>query len=160
MKQVGVECVFPKPFCSLTQDSYSLRGLRVEYDIPLVAEFAHYFGRPQVTVTVDRETLTIAEVEVQRDATCGCTVYVAQALRGCKAADAEFQAGMLHHHYPCLASMGIDPDYDDTLLHVSGNICRDAFSAAIKPLVPAQYFRPTGWVEDEKQERRAENPAV
>jgi hypothetical protein len=24
-------------------------------------------------------------------------------------------SGMLHHHYPCLASMGIDTDFNDTL---------------------------------------------
>ncbi|MCL4393358.1 MAG: DUF166 domain-containing protein [Chloroflexi bacterium] len=160
MKQVGVECVFPKPFCSLTENSYSLRGLRVEYAIPLIAEFARYFGRPRVSATVDVDSLTIDGVVVERDATCGCLRFVAEGMRGVKVSDAEFQAGMLHHHYPCLASMGVDPDYDDTLLHVSGNLCRDAFSAAVKPFVETHYFRPTGLVEDKNPEWRPRNSAV
>ena len=147
MKEVGVECVFPKPFCSLTEKSYSLRGQRVEYDNELIAEFAHYFGKPAVKVEVDEASMTIAGVQVERDATCGCMRYVAREIVGTKVDDAEFQAGMLHHHYPCLASMGIDPDYSDTLLHISGNTFRDAFAEAIKPYKEVLYFRPEGYVE-------------
>ena len=147
MKEVGVECVFPKPFCSLTEKSYSLRGQRVEYDNALIAEFAHYFGKPAVKVEVDEASMTIAGVQVERDATCGCMRYVAREIVGTKVDDAEFQAGMLHHHYPCLASMGIDPDYSDTLLHISGNTFRDAFADAIKPYKEVLYFRPEGYVE-------------
>jgi hypothetical protein len=29
--------------------------------------------------------------------------------------EVEFQAGMLHHDYPCLAEMAQDPDFSDTL---------------------------------------------
>ena len=148
MKQVGVDCVFPKPFCSLTETSYSLRGQRVEYANALISEFAHYFGAPIVQVHVDAETRTIANVQVDRDATCGCMRFVAQGIVGVKVDDAEYQAGMLHHHYPCLASMGIDPDYSDTLLHVSGNTFRDAFAVAIKPYKDVLYFRPDGLVEE------------
>lgn len=147
MKEVGVECVFPKPFCSLTEKSYSLRGQRVEYDNTLIAEFAHYFGKPAVKVQVDEGSGTIASVQVERDATCGCMRYVAREIVGTKVDDAEFRAGMLHHHYPCLASMGIDPDYSDTLLHISGNTFRDAFAEAIKPYKEVLYFRPEGYVE-------------
>jgi hypothetical protein len=147
MKDIGVVSVFPKPFCSLTETSYSLRGQRVEYDDPLIAEFARYFGKPRIQVTVDAESKTIAAVQVERDATCGCMRFIAQGIIGTKVDDAEFQAGMLHHHYPCLASMGIDPDYNDTLLHVSGDIARDAFAAAVKPYREIRYFRPDGHVE-------------
>jgi hypothetical protein len=147
MKQVGVECVFPKPFCSLTETSYSLRGQRVEYNNPLVAEFARYFGKPQIRVQVDEASKTISDVQVIADATCGCMRYVAQGIVGTKVDDAEYQAGMLHHHYPCLASMGIDPDYNDTLLHVSGNTFRDAFAEAIKPYKEVHFFKPEGFVE-------------
>jgi len=31
--------------------------------------------------------------------------YVARGLVGVSVDEAEFQAGMLHHHYPCLAEM-------------------------------------------------------
>ncbi len=56
--------------------------------------------------------------------------------------DAEFGAGMLHHHYPCLAAMGIDPDYSDTLMHVSGNLTVDAIVNAVKPHRQTAYFKP------------------
>ena len=147
MKQVGVESVFPKPFCSLTKNSYSLRGQRIEYDNALISEFARYFGNPSVRVSVNEESGTIANVQVERDATCGCMRFVAQGIVGIKVDDAEYEAGMLHHHYPCLASMGIDPDYNDTLLHVSGNTFKDAFSEALKPYREVMYFRPDGFVE-------------
>ncbi len=147
MKEIGVECVFPKPFCSLTETSYSLRGERVEYSDPIISEFARYFGKPRVRVTVDQASQTIAAVTVERDATCGCMRYIAEHIVGAKVDDVEFQVGMLHHHYPCLASMGIDPDYNDTLLHVSGNASRDAFSEAVKPYREVLYFQPSGLVE-------------
>ena len=146
MKQVSVECVFPKPFCSLTEKSYSLRGQRVNYTNALISEFAHYFGAPSVQVHLDADSQTIADVHVERDATCGCMRFVAQGIVGIKVDDAEYQAGMLHHHYPCLASMGIDPDYNDTLLHVSGNAFRDAFNQALQPYKQVLYFQPEGFV--------------
>ncbi len=148
MKEIGVTSVFPKPFCSLTENSYSIRGQRVEYHDPLIAEFARYFGKPRVSVTVDHASKTIAGVQVERDAACGCTRYIAEGILGTSIDDVEFQAGMLHHHYPCLASMGIDPDYSDTLLHVSGDLSRDTFAAAVKPHRTIRYFRPEGYVED------------
>ena len=147
MKQVGVESVFPKPFCSLTQNSYSLRGQRIEYANALISEFAQYFGNPSVKVSVDAETGTIANVQVARDATCGCMRFVAQGIIGVQVDDAEYQAGMLHHHYPCLASMGIDPDYNDTLLHVSGNTFKEAFAEEIKPYKQVLFFQPEGFVK-------------
>ncbi len=148
LQEVGVTSVFPKPFCSLTENSYSVRGQRVEYTDPLIAEFARYFGKPRVRVSVDPTSKTISAVQVERDAACGCTRYIAEGIVGHHVNDAEFQAGMLHHHYPCLASMGIDPDYSDTLMHVSGDIARDAFAAAVKPHRETTYFRPVGYVEE------------
>lgn len=147
LKEIGVSSVFPKPFCSLTENSYSVRGQRVEYDEPLVAEFARHFGKPKVRVTVDNDAKVITGADVERDAACGCIRYVARGMVGNHVEDAEFQAGMLHHHYPCLASMGIDSDYSDTLLHVSGDLARDAFGAAVKPYREIHYFRPTGYIE-------------
>ncbi len=61
---------------------------------------------------------------------------------GVSADEAEFQAGMLHHHFPCLASMGIDPDFGDTLMHVSGNLLRDDVAEQVKPWKRVQMIRP------------------
>jgi hypothetical protein len=67
-------------------------------------------------------------------------------------ADAEQEAGMLHHHYPCLASMNQDTDYRDTLMHVSGNIVREAVRVEIGPhLDPVAYYRPHGRVDSDKE---------
>ena len=79
---------------------------------------------------------------MKRDAVCGCARFVAEGLVGISADEAEEKAGLLHHHYPCLASMGIDPDFDDTLMHVSGNVMRDNVADQVKPFKKIQYIRP------------------
>lgn len=97
---MGVACVTPKPLCSLTGTTYNVRRYQTEYNDPLIAKFARHFGRPELRITVDPETRAIAAVEVVRDAFCGCTCYVAQELVGVSVDEAEFQAGILHHHCP------------------------------------------------------------
>ena len=149
LAEMGVACVTPKPFCSLTETHYNVRRHRIEYDdqrmyaIRLIREFAHYFGEPCFRIVVDPMTRTIAQMEVVRDACCGCARYVAEGLVGVGADDAEQEAGMLHHHYPCLASMGIDPDFGDTLMHVSGNILRDQVAEQVRPYKHVVYIVPT-----------------
>lgn len=139
----GVACVTPKPLCSLTESDYLLaRRKRIPYDNPLIAEFARYFGQPNLEITVDPQSRTITGCQVARDAVCGCARHVAAGLIGMPADDAEFEAGMLHHHFPCLASMGIDPDFSDTLLHVSGNLLRDNVAEQAKPWKRVQTIRP------------------
>lgn len=140
LKEKGVASVFPKPFCSLNENSYSLRGQRVEYDNGLIAEFARVFGKPRFTVTIQDKKIT--RVEIERTSPCGCSLFVANGLQEVPVDDAEFGAGMLHHHYPCWASMQIDPDYSDTLMHVSGQLTVDAINSAVKPYKQVMYFKP------------------
>ena len=155
LEGMGVACVTPKPLCSLTETHYDLtRRQLVKYDHPLIAEFARHFGRPSFAIQVDPQTRQIATVEVRRDAVCGCARYVAERLVGVYADDAEQEAGMLHHHFPCLASMGIDSDYGDTIMHVSGNILRDEIAAQVKPYKQVQYLRP-GFRSDEAADQEA-----
>jgi hypothetical protein len=143
LEGMGVACVTPKPLCSLTETHYDLtRRQRVKYNHPLIVEFARHFGRPSFNILVDPQTRQISAVEVRRDAVCGCARYVADRLVGVSADDAEQEAGMLHHHFPCLASMGIDSDYGDTLMHISGNIMRDEIAAQVKPYKQINYLRP------------------
>ena len=145
LKKMDVACVTPKPLCSLTETHYRIgRGRQqlIEYDDPLIAEFARYFGKPELRITVDPETRQISAAQVQRDAVCGCARYVAQRLVGVAVDDAEQEAGLLHHHYPCLASMGVDADYGDTLMHISGNVLKDNVGAQIKPFKHIQYIAP------------------
>jgi len=142
LAEMGVACVTPKPLCSLTETHYNVRRHRVEYDAPIVSEFARYFGRPEFHITVDPERRTITAVEVVRDAFCGCARHVAQGLVGVSANDAEQEAGLLHHHYPCLAGMGKDLDFNDTLMHVSGNILKEQVGEQVRPYKEVRYIVP------------------
>jgi hypothetical protein len=147
LDQMEVASVYPKPFCSLTETHYNVRRYRKEYDNALIAEFARYFGQPDLELSVDADTHTVTAAKVVRDACCGCAHFVAEKLIGVHADDAEVQAGLAHHHYPCLASMGKDPDFGDTLMHVSGHLLKDNVGEQVKPFKRVQMIKPTGRVE-------------
>lgn len=142
----GVTSVFPRPFCTLTEDSTGYGTQRERYQDPLISEFAALFGAPEVRIDCDPETKMVRSVQVVRDATCGCTRYVAERLVGLPAAEAEMQAGLIHHHYPCWASMDkvtVGPGYEDTLMHLSGYVLKECVAREVKPhLPPASYFEP------------------
>jgi hypothetical protein len=143
LEQMNVACATPKPLCSLTETDYWVtRRQRLQHNSPLIAEFARYFGKPEFSIAVDPQTRIILSAEVKRDTVCGCARYVAQKLIGVSADEAEFEAGMAHHHFPCLASMGIDVDFGDTLLHISGNIMKDNVGEQVKPYKHIQYIAP------------------
>jgi hypothetical protein len=148
LERSGVPCVTPMPFCSLTETTYNALRLREQYDDPLIRDFARYFGRPAFDVTVDKKAKRIVEVAVTRDACCGCAHFAAEKLVGAPIADSLEQVGLHHHHYPCQASMGIDPLYGDTLMHISGNIMKDALREALGDDFEVPYVRPAGFVEE------------
>lgn len=132
LAQIGVTAVFPKPFCSLTENEYNIRECRLKYMDGPISEFARHFGKPALHVSLDEKTGAIGSVEVLRDSACGCTRYVAEKLTGVSVDQIELQAGMLHHHFPCLASMTIDPDYNDALMNVSGYILQEVIKTDIE----------------------------
>jgi thymidylate synthase len=144
LSAMQVACATPKPLCTLTETDYKItRRKRETYTSPLISEFARYFGQPDLKITVDPETRTISAAQVRRDAVCGCTRYVAEKLIGVSVDEAEEKAGLLHHHYPCLASMVKLDDYNhDTLLHESGHMLRDNINDQIKPFKDTHYIAP------------------
>jgi hypothetical protein len=144
LERINVNCATPKPLCSLTESDYGItRRDRVEYDDPLIAEFARYFGKPEINVQVDPDTRTISASDVQRDAACGCARYVAVNIIGLSVDEVEEKAGLLHHHFPCLASMVKLNDFNhDTLMHESGHQLVDYISEQIKPFKDARYITP------------------
>jgi len=144
LEEIGVAVVFPKPFCSLTESTYNRTPLVTTYQDPIIQRFARHFGRPEFRVTLTEGR--IKEVEVVRDSACGCACHVAEKLIGTPVNDAIEEAGMLHHHFPCLASMERDSDYRDTLMHVSGNILKDALQDEIRDHLSVTYIRPSGLV--------------
>jgi hypothetical protein len=143
LEKMDVACATPKPLCSLTETDYWVtRRQRLEHHSSIIAEFARYFGKPEFSIMLDPVSRKIISMDVKRDAVCGCARYVAQKIVGVMADDAEYEAGMAHHHYPCLASMGVDIDFSDTLLHVSGNIMKDNVAEQVKPYKHIQYIAP------------------
>jgi hypothetical protein len=143
LKEMGVACVTPKPLCSLTEEDFALaRRHRQSYSSPLISEFARHFGQPEFDIQVNPEKRCILSADVKRDTVCGCARHVAEGLVGVSVDEAEEVAGLRHHHYPCLASMGIDPDYGDTLMHASGNILKDQISSQIKAYKQTGYISP------------------
>ena len=146
LEALPVPAVFAKPLCSLTEASVGLQRRMSLFDDPLIRRFALSFGQPSFRISV--EGGRVARVEVTRDSACGCARHVAEGLGGTLVDDAVEKAGMLHHHFPCLASMVQDPDYADTLMHISGHIVRDAVHQQVEgQLAPVPYLRPQGRVE-------------
>jgi hypothetical protein len=150
LARIGVACATPKPLCTLTQSDYKItRRERQGYESPLISEFARYFGQPELKITVDPQTRTIAAAEVVVDAACGCARHVAERLVGLSVDEAEERAGLLHHHFPCLASMVKLNDYNhDTLMHESGHMLQDNINAQVKPYKNTAYFKPGKLNED------------
>lgn len=142
LKKQGVASAFPKPFCSLTETTFNALRKTREYHNPLIAEFARHFGRPKFAIGCNPSTRQIEQVSVVRDAGCGCARYVAEKLVGVHANAAEQEAGMLHHHYPCQAAMGVDDDYADTLMHVSGHIMQEEVVRQVSAYRQVQYVVP------------------
>jgi len=134
LTEMGVTTVFPKPFCSLTDCSYNVRQQQVLFDDPWIGEFARYFGRPVLRIKCDDQMIT--GVEVGRDAACGCARDVARQLVGVDVREAVIQAGLFHHHYPCLATMRVDPGLGEPLIQASGGFMRQAVEAEIMPCLP------------------------
>ena len=151
LDQIGVYCVTPMPFCSLTERHYNALRLKEEYDSPIISRFAQHFGRPAFEVSVNKKSKEIESVSVIRDACCGCGHFAAGKIAGTRVADSLEQIGLHHHHYPCQASMGIDPLYGDTLMHISGNIMKDALKEALGDDLEVRYFRPDSYVDDDEE---------
>lgn len=149
LEGMNVACATPKPLCSLTETEYGVtRHETASYDSSLIAEFARYFGKPELDLEIDPETATIKSASVKRDAVCGCAHFVAEGLIGLSVNEAEEKAGLLHHHYPCLASMVKLPHFNhDTLMHVSGQLLKNNVGKQVKPFKTVRQFKPGKYSE-------------
>jgi hypothetical protein len=144
LEKMDVACATPKPLCSLTEHDYGVtRRDRIAYESKEISEFARYFGLPNLKVDVDPKTRTITSAEVKRDAVCGCARHVAEGIVGLSVDDVEEKSGLLHHHFPCLASMTKLNDFNhDTLMHESGHLIVDNIGEQIKPYKKTKYISP------------------
>ncbi len=132
LSRVGVAVAFPRPFCTLEPMGE-----------PIIDKFVEYFGRPALKLKVEKDAVTA--VEVVRDSPCGCGRFVAKELPGTKVREAIERAGLLHHHYPCLCSMNVEDDLEDTLMHVSGLQMKKTVDKSFEPIrkKEASYLDPT-----------------
>jgi len=126
-KKEGIELATPKPFCSFDPKE------------GIFKEFVDYFkiGRPKFDIELEKigEFKIIKNVRVLRTQPCGMGRFVAEKLRGFAFKDLKelwLYLSEVHHSYPCTASMQVDQDYGDTLLHVSGFILRDEVTKALR----------------------------
>ena len=123
LEDIDVVCATPRPLCSLTESDYGVtRYDRVKFESPEIAEFARYFGKPNLKIEVDIDSNTIKSTEVIRDAVCGNTRHVAQQIIGLSTDGVLDKANLLHKHFPCLTTMTKLDDFDhETLMHESGH---------------------------------------
>jgi hypothetical protein len=121
LEKVGVEHAFPKPFCSLEETGK-----------PAIDEFIRRYKIGKPLVEVDVTDGMISGAYVIRSAPCGCTWYVAQQIKKARISQIEDTVAVAHHSYPCTASMDVDPEINEPILHVAGYNIRGAVKDAIE----------------------------
>lgn len=121
---MGVDHAFPHPFCTLTENG-----------MPKIDEFVctYRVGRPQLEIDLVGDRVGVARV--LRSAPCGSTWYVAEQLRLRKLEEVEQITSNAFHGYPCTASMEIDPELGDTIMHKAGYTIRSAVLEAVQQAV-------------------------
>ena len=133
LEEMNVVCATPRPLCSLTGHDYGVtRQDRIEFESPEIAEFALFFGKPNLNIKVDAETKEILSADVIRDAVCGNTRHVAEKIIGLSTDEVLEKANLLHKHFPCLTTMTKLDDFDhETLMHESGHQLTDNIAQQI-----------------------------
>ena len=126
--ELGLECAFPKPFCTLEPQA----------DKPTIARFIEEtkVGRPLLEITlamVDKKEVIECAV-VRRSAPCGSTWYIARKLAGVSTKKDELYDAIAkaHHSYPCTATMNTDPETKEPILHIGGFTIREEVEKAIE----------------------------
>jgi len=118
-----IDCAFPKPFCSLEKSEGH----------PHINKFIDHFriGKPEIEIKAKDNI--IKKVRVIKSAPCGATYFVAHKLIG-KSLDENIDGivAKYWHSYPCIASMKMDPELGDTILHKGGYIHYDIVHEALK----------------------------
>jgi hypothetical protein len=127
-RELGLESAFPKPFCSLKPSKST----------PAISRFITELnvGRPSLEISTDNKSghELIDSAIVRRSAPCGSTWYVARKLIGTetKTDTLHDAVAKAHHSYPCTATMGVDPETKEPILHMGGYIIREEVEKALK----------------------------
>ncbi|UCH01740.1 MAG: thymidylate synthase [Candidatus Bathyarchaeota archaeon] len=121
-EQHSIEYAFPKPFCSLEQTEKK----------PYISRFIQQFkiGKPMLRINTEKrnKSIVVHGVIVDQSAPCGSTWYVARKLIGKEVTKDEIfdLVAKAHHSYPCTATMAIDPEIKEPILHKAGYLIREA----------------------------------
>lgn len=109
-RELDMGCAFPKPFCSLVPGIH-----------PAIDEFMDFFRIGYPKLALELGDGYIKDAKVVRSAPCGNTYYVAFNLKGAplEASVAEVVA-KYWHSFPCVASMEMDREVGETILHLGG----------------------------------------
>ncbi|MFC1920748.1 DUF166 domain-containing protein [Chloroflexota bacterium] len=135
MSRSGINAVFPRTFCTLTENSAGFRGKMRSFGDELIASFGRYFGMPKLRIEVDETGEKIAAVIVERGSPCGSSLHAAEKLVGMNIEEAVPRAGLIVHQFPCLASMQqdeIDTGVFEPLMNISGYVMNDEVERALK----------------------------
>ena len=127
-RELGLESAFPKPFCSLelSEDKPTISRCVAELGI----------GKPVLeisTVKIGKREVIEAAI-ARRSAPCGSTWYAARKLTGVETEKETLYdvIAKAHHSYPCTATMSVDPETKEPILHLGGFIIREAVENALK----------------------------
>ncbi|MCW4044540.1 MAG: DUF166 family protein [Candidatus Bathyarchaeota archaeon] len=126
--ELGLECAFPKPFCTLVPEEGK----------PTIAKFIAEtkVGRPllEITLATIGKDEVIECAVVRRSAPCGSTWYIARKLAGVSTRqEALYDAiAKAHHSYPCTATMNTDPETKEPILHIGGFTIREEVDKALE----------------------------
>ncbi|UCC17570.1 MAG: hypothetical protein JSU58_03205 [Dehalococcoidales bacterium] len=137
MTRDGVTSVYPRTFCTLTENSTGYRSNTVSYDDELISLFARYFGRPKLDITLDNSGEKITAVIVERGSPCGSTHHAAEKMVGMSVNEVVPRAGLIVHQFPCLASMQqeeIDKGVFEPLMNISGYVMNEEIEDDLKPV--------------------------
>ncbi len=121
--KIGLEFAAPKPFCSLDFNSFH----------PHINRFIKYYriGKPELKIKLHNKKISGAKVITS--APCGDTYFVAHNLKGVSV-DSKIHevVSKYWHSYPCTASMKMDYELGDTILHKGGYLHYEAVDNAIE----------------------------
>ncbi|MFC1947210.1 DUF166 family protein [Chloroflexota bacterium] len=136
MTRDGVKSVYPRTFCTLTENSTGYRSNTVLYDDEIISIFARCFGRPKLDITFDDGGEKITTVVVERGSPCGSTHHAAEKMVGMSVNEVVPHTGLIVHQFPCLASMQqeeIDRGVFEPLMNISGYVINEEIEAKLRP---------------------------
>ncbi len=134
LNKKAIIIVYPEPLCSIDVETVGFyENKKQPYTSAVISEFARYFGKPKITLTLDHKNSIIA-VKILRGSPCGSSHYTAKRIIGLEADNAIPKAGLMSLHYPCLASMRFEQTENgvDTIMHISGRVFNEAMEKALK----------------------------